>query len=125
MNTASKTFLINQQNLNQYDYQSSFNEFSNYFINNYKSVISDTFYGMYNSMVTCFNCNSTTYAFSDFNLLIFPLNEVRLFKDRNQDSVINIYDCFEYYQKSELMSGDNQYIGINVNQCLILFVWIN
>ena len=113
LNTAEKGNNINPNNINQYDYQSSFNAFSNYFTNNYRSVISDTFYGMFNSMMTCFNCHCTVNNIQCFNLLIFPLNEVKLFKNKNQNCV-NIYECFEYYQRSDIMSGNNQ---IYCNKC--------
>ena len=113
LNTVKVSNNLNPYYINQYNYQSSFKDFINFFTNNYKSIISDIFYGMFNSMMTCFNCNSTVNNIQCFNLLIFPLNEVRLFKNRIQNYV-NIIECFEYYQKNDIMSGDNQ---IHCNKC--------
>jgi ubiquitin C-terminal hydrolase len=113
LNNVEKPKTVIQNRINQYDYESCFKAFSNYYTNNYKTVISDIFYGMFNSMMTCFNCNVTVNNIQIFNILIFPLNEVRLFKKRSQNFV-NIYECFEYYQKTELMSGNNQ---IYCNNC--------
>ena len=112
LNTAKK---INPPNsaLNQYDYQKTFQLFSKYFKNNYKSPFSDLFYGMYNSMMTCNNCNTTSHNVQCYNILIFPLEEVRKYKNINQN-IVDIRECFEYYQKDDYMSGENQ---IFCNNC--------
>ena len=104
---------INFANVNQYDYESTFNSFKIYFTNNYKSKISHLFYGMTNSTMTCAHCNITTNNIQCFNILIFPLEEVRKFKNRIQNNV-NIDECFEYNQKIENMYGENQ---IYCNKC--------
>ena len=112
LNTAKINY-IQSQNYNQYNYEQTFNLFAKYFSNNYQSVISNLFYGMYNSMMTCYNCNLTTHNVQCFNILIFPLEEVRKFKNSYYNSV-DIIDCFQYYQKNDLMIGDNQ---IYCNNC--------
>ena len=112
MNKAQKIGNSNQVG-NQYDYQATFNIFKNYFTNNYKSIISDNFYGMYNSMMTCLNCNITTNNVQCFNILIFPLEEVRKYKNK-YENMVNIEECFEYYQKKDYMTGENQ---IFCNHC--------
>ena len=121
LNTVKVSTNLNPYYINQYDYQSSFNDFIDFFTNNYRSIISDIFYGMFNSMMTCFNCNSTVNNIQCFNILIFPLNEVRLFKNRNQ-KYVNIIECFEYYQKNDIMSGDNQ---IYCNKCSSMSTSVN
>ena len=95
------------------DYNSVFNSFQIFFEKNYNSVISNTFYGMNNSMMTCCSCNRTIHNVQCFNILIFPLEEVRKFKGYNQN-VVNIYDCFDYNQKQDFMMGENQ---ISCNLC--------
>ena len=102
-----KNINIQNQNFNQYDYENTFNLFSNYFTNHYRSVISNVFYGMHNSMMTCFSCKNTTHNVQCFNILIFPLEEVRKFKN-NFYNFVDIIDCFQFYQKEDLMTGDNQ-----------------
>ena len=112
LNTAKKTN-IPSYNLNQYNYEKTFELFSKYFAENYLSVISNLFYGMYNSMMTCLNCNITTHNVQCYNILIFPLEEVRIFKGRN-NNIVDIIECFEYYQKLDYMTGQNQ---IYCNNC--------
>jgi len=98
---------------NQYDFNITFNMFKHYFAKNYNSIMSNLFYGMYNSMMTCLNCKVTTHNVQCYNILIFPLEEVRIFKNRTQN-MVNIIECFEYYQKTEHMRGENQ---IYCNNC--------
>ena len=98
---------------NQYDYNITFNLFFKYFINNYKSIISDLFYGMQNLMMTCLNCKTTSHNIQCFNILIFPLEEVRIYKNK---TTVDIIECFEYYnQKKQYMRFDNQ---MYCNNCL-------
>ncbi len=113
-------------NLNQYDKENAFNYFNNDFKNDC-SVISETFYGLLENTNICQNCKITfnkqglnspiCYNYQTFNCLIFPLEEVRKKKNisvdnQNQNQIqnnrVNLYDCFTYYQKDELLTGDNQ-----------------
>ena len=112
LNEAEKKSQPNQ-NINQYNYEQTFQLFSQYFANNYNSVISNLFYGMYNSMMTCLNCKVTTNNVQCYNILIFPLEEVRKFKNR-YDNKVDIIECFEYYEKNDYMMGENQ---IHCNNC--------
>jgi ubiquitin carboxyl-terminal hydrolase 8 len=98
---------------NQYDFKTTFNIFRLYFTKNFNSIISNIFYGMYNSMMTCLNCKVTTHNVQCYNIFIFPLEEVRIFKNKAQN-MVSIIECFEYYQKTEHMKGENQ---IYCNQC--------
>jgi len=98
---------------NYMDYNSVFKSFQIFFEKNYNSVISNIFYGMSNSMLTCCSCNKTIHNVQCFNILIFPLEEVRKFKGYSQN-IVNIYDCFDYNQKQEFMMGENQ---ISCNLC--------
>ena len=52
-------------------------------------------------MMTCCNCNTTTHNVQCYNILIFPLEEVRKFKNYNHNNV-SILDCFEYYEKTDI-----------------------
>ena len=100
-------------NIDQYNFEKSFMSFQKYFQNNFQSVVSDIFYGMYNSRMKCLKCNVITHNIQCFNILIIPLEEVRKFKNRPQNYV-QIRECFEYYQKEEYMVGQNQ---IYCNAC--------
>ena len=48
-------------------------------------------------MMTCLNCKFTTYNVQCFNILIFPLEEVRKYKNKLNNTV-DIIECFEYYR---------------------------
>ena len=98
---------------NQYDYETTFKLFKQYFIKNYNSIISNLFYGMYNSMMTCLRCSRTTHNVQCFNILIFPLEEVRKYKNKLNNTV-DIIECFEYYRKQDYMKNSNQ---IYCNNC--------
>jgi ubiquitin C-terminal hydrolase len=98
---------------NQYDFKTTFNIFRLYFTKNFNSIISNIFYGMYNSMMTCLNCKVTTHNVQCYNIFIFPLEEVRIFKNKAQN-MVSIIECFEYYQKTQHLKGENQ---IYCNQC--------
>ena len=122
-NELNKANKINPQNevFNQYDYDQTLKLFIKYFQNNYQSIISDIFYGMYNSTMKCLNCKIVTHNIQCYNILIFPLEEVRKFKKRQQN-VVNITECFEYYQKDDYMAGGNQ---IYCNHCKLMSNSIN
>ena len=98
---------------NQYDYNITFNLFVNYFVNNHQSIISDLFYGTYNSKMKCLICNIVSHNIICYNCLIFPLEEVRKYKKRMQN-MVDIIECFEYYQKEDYYTGENQ---IFCNNC--------
>ena len=111
-NFANNSFQLNQFR-NQYNYEQTFNLFCNFFSNNYQSKISDLFYGMYNKMMQCLNCGIVIHNVQCFYYLTFPLDEVKIFKNKIENDV-NIIECFENYQKGESMEGDNQ---IFCNNC--------
>ena len=104
-NELNKVTKINEPTkiFNQYDYEETFKIFRNHFVNNYKSIISDLFYGMNNSMITCFNCKKTIHNIQCFNILSFLLEEIIKFKNKIEN-IINIEECFEYYEKDNLIS---------------------
>ena len=113
LNEINNRINENNNNVNPLDYNSVFFNFSTFFKKNYNSIISNLFYGMNNSMMTCCTCQKTLHNVQCFNILIFPLEEVRKFKGYNQN-VVTIYDCFDYNEKQDFMTGDNQ---ISCNLC--------
>ena len=110
--------------LNQYDKNNAFNHFFNDFQKE-TSIISDVFFGITETTNECQYCknnynskglnNPIVYNYQIFNCLIFPLEEVKNWKNNNQNNnnammnnSVSINDCFNYYQKSEYFTGDNQ-----------------
>ena len=123
--------------LNQYDKNKAFNYFFKDF-KNQSSIISDIFYGFNETTNECLNCkniynvkglnNPICYNYGIFNCLIFPLEEIKNFKNNNNyqlsnyiqinNNSISIYDCFQYNQKTELFNGENRNY---CNKCKQLF----
>jgi len=133
---------INQnQPLNQYDKNNSFN----YFFNDFKkecSVISDLFFGFTETTNECLYCknnfnlqgqnNPICYNYGIFNCLIFPLEEVKNMKNNYyqtfKNNIVTIDECFIYNQKTDVFTGDNRnYCNIcrqlwDSNYCSKIFV---
>jgi ubiquitin C-terminal hydrolase len=104
--------------LNQYDKDNAFNNFFNEFQKEV-SVISDTFFGFNETTNICLYCKNfygskgqqypICYNYGIFNVLIFPLEEVRKMRyGMSNINMVNLYDCFLYNQKTDLFSGDNK-----------------
>ena len=109
----------------QYNYEITFKNFSQYYAKNFNSIISNLFYGMFNSLMNCQNCGVITNNVQCFNILIFPLQKVKEFKMR-YENIVDIYECFDYYQKPDYMGGRSYYCNnckqmvdnINANKLL-------
>ena len=116
------------EQINQYDKQNTLNNFYNEFIKE-TSILSDLFFGFNETTNICLNCknyynsrnrpNPICYNYGIFNLIIFPLEEVKNMKN-NQNMMnfqnfyqgptneVNIDDCFNYNQKTDLFTGENK-----------------
>ena len=123
-------------NDNQFDRNISLNQFMLDFKSENNSIISDLFYGIIENISECINCKNKNkskglkrqykYNFQNINFLIFPLEEVRKYRNNKfmqinankmapnmMTDILNnnrvfIMDCFEYYQNPILMTGDNK-----------------
>jgi len=91
---------INNYISNIYDFYEVYNNFiqSNSFN---QSIISEEFYGYTNSMSTCGRCSITIHNVQLINILFFPLEEVRKFKNY-QFNYVRINDCFDFYEKYDI-----------------------
>ena len=81
-----------------------YKEFSENYIHQNKSILSDLFYGFSNSITTCGFCQTIIHNVQSFNILFFPLEEIRKFKQYNHN-IVNLYDCFDYYEKQDIYSS--------------------
>ena len=89
----------------------------NTFTQNNKSIITNIFYFIDKSKMTCQICNQSTYNFQFLNQLIFPLEDIRTVKSQicgSYQNSINIMDGFDHYQRQIQMTGDNM---IYCNYC--------
>ena len=113
---------INNFNLNQNDEMNVLQYFLEDYKKNNQSIISDLFYGIIETKTECLQCKKRNqcngiynpiylYNFQIINFIIFPLEEIRKTKSEIFNFYFNevtIYDCFDFYQKEELMQGQNQ-----------------
>ena len=100
----------NNINIDQRNKDLVFNSFIQNFTEDNKSIISDLFYGVYYTITQCQNCKTISFNYQIYFFLIFPLEEVRKFKlqyNPNNNEMLNIYDCFQFNQKIDLMFGGN------------------
>ena len=114
------------ENVNQYliDENDQLNEerslqlfLQNYNLN-YNSIISDLFYGIYETKSVCHGCQTMRFNFQIYSILEFPLEDINKYcfnggkrQLKNEDGSnpdIDIYECFDYHKKIDLISGDNQ-----------------
>ena len=129
LNKANNINLNNNVIIDQTNKMALFQNFAQNFTNNNQSIISDLFYSMNCNITECSNCNIKLYNYQIYFFLVFPLEEVRKFKNQynnnynynnqfnfylqnnyniqNNNNEVNIYDCFNYDQKVTIMSGDN------------------
>ena len=111
--------------LNQYD---KMNAFINFFedFKNETSILTDTFFGFNETTNICLYCKNyysskgqsipICYNYGVFNVLIFPLEEVKNLKlnimkqniHMNQINKVNLHECFAFNEKTELFSGENK-----------------
>ena len=124
-----ETLFINNNLTDQSDQNAMLNYFLQNFMKDNLSFISDNFYGTIQTRIDCLNCNSKKYNYEIFSYLIFPLEEVvkykanRLMMNMNQISnnnidSININECFEFYQRNQILSGEN---AIPCNKCNLFY----
>ena len=114
-----KTLNTNAINQDQRNQQLMFNLFTQDFVNNNKSIISDLFYGVNYNIVQCNGCMARSYNYQTYFFFVFPLEEIRIFKSQNNynnnfnynmnfnNNEVNIYDCFLYDQRINYMVGEN------------------
>ena len=112
--------------LNQYDKMNAFNHFFEDFKKE-TSILTDTFFGFSETTNICLYCknsynskglaNPILFNYGIFNVLIFPLDEVKNMKINMGQNIINtssgipivtLYDCFMYNQKTDYFTGENK-----------------
>ena len=98
-----KNQILNNTTLpNPHDFDSVYKDFNQYYTSNNNSIISNEFYGCVNSLTTCCNCKYSIHNIQSVNILFFPLEEVRKFKNHNIFEGVSIIECFEYYEKYDI-----------------------
>ena len=106
-------------NVNQMNEMETLKAFFQEYFSANKSIITDCFYGIAETKMICQGCKCCKYNFQIYSFLEFPLKDInnymyqngRRYALVNQDGTnpdIDLYECFDYYQKIELMTGPNQ-----------------
>ena len=95
-----------------------FNDFVKDFNTNFNSPISRCFYGILETKSQCQGCKIIKYNFQVYSFLEFPLQQVNQYYFNNgkrplltndgKNPDVDLYECFEYNRKIDLMTGDNQ-----------------
>ena len=98
----------------------------------FNSPISNLFYGISETQSKCRECNVIKFNFQVYSFLEFPLQQVNqyyfnrgqklLFTQGGKNPDVDLYECFEYNRKIDLMTGDNQmFCNICRKQCDTLY----
>ena len=109
LNKADKNSIINNNIiLDQTNQQLMFTNFVKTFTSQNKSIISDLFYAMNCNIIQCDGCGIQTFNYQTYFFIVFPLEKVSKFKyNQFNNNIVNIYDCFDYHTKINVMSGAN------------------
>ena len=102
------------------------------FSQKFNSPISSLFYGLLETKSQCKGCNIIKFNFQVYSFLEFPLQQVNqyffnlgkklLILPNNKNPDVNLYECFEYNKKIDLMTGENQmYCNICNKLCDALY----
>ncbi len=125
LNIALKNNSVDNYNqIDQTNEAAVFNDFTKDFNTNFNSPISRCFYGILETKSQCQGCKIITYNFQVYSFLEFPLQQVNQYYFNNgkrplltndgKNPDVDLYECFEYNRKIDLMTGDNQ---MYCNQC--------
>ena len=146
LNKVKKTFNVNNNIIfDQKNKDLMFQHFANNFMSINQSIISDLFYAINCTITECGLCHTKLYNYQTYFFIIFPLEEVRKFKynnqfnfininnffnfnniNNNQNNIVDIYDCFNYDKKINIMSGSNSiycnFCKINCNGSMVTYL---
>ena len=108
--------------LDQTNKNKIFQAFANDFTRRNLSIVSDLFYSANYDITKCSKCNTLIYNYHIYFFLSFSLEEVYKYKNQcyndinqfnsqkkfiNNNTMINIYHCFDFYSKINYMTGEN------------------
>ena len=100
LRTNDPNIIVNENFVpDEHKLEEVYQDFANYYLSKNKSIILDIFYGCSNIVTYCLNCRSELHNVQVNNIIFFPLEEVRKYKNYNKETPVTINDCFEYNQK--------------------------
>ena len=118
LNVNNENNIENIGNLNHSNEMEMLGFFLNDYKNKYNSPISNLFYGILETNSQCNICKLVKYNFQVYSFLEFPLQPVNqfcfnqgkrpLFTNEGKNPDVDLYECFDYYRKIDIMNGENQ-----------------
>ena len=89
--------------------QQAYDNYMIFYNSNYKSNISDNFFGMIKTKKICLNCNQFSYSFNMFSYLPFKVEiMVKAYQGKKND--LNIYDAFDCLNKN--------FVFLDIKKCV-------
>ena len=134
LNVINTNIKISNNDINNNEYHQPDNtnelamlkDFLEDFVKKFNSPISNLFYGILKIKTKCQGCNTIKYNFQIYSFFDFPLQEVNqyyynlgkrpLLTKEGKNPDIDLYECFEYNRKIDLMTGENQMYCNNCNK---------
>ena len=99
---GDQPFPVNLLRPNQLNRADTFNYFNNtYNIQNF-SIVSKLFYGTYENIIKCCNCNKMYFSYQKFEFISFSTYNYR-------NGIFNIYNGFQDNQAIQYLQGNNKY----------------
>ena len=120
LNFLEENKTINNYNnviINQYNDSEVRYNFFKFFQENYNSIISNLFYGSQRTITQCLNCKSKLYNYQIYSNLIFPLETIRIYKNKQncgKTTYVTFEDCLDQFQQFFYFTGVNR---ISCNKC--------
>ena len=118
LNIISEKINNNENNATM-NIQTNKNKLYELFLNNYKtnynSIISDSFYGSIQTQSICQNYRIVKYNYEIVSFCEFPLEQINIYFGKTPFNInyelvqpeIKLNECFNFYQKGEIMTKDN------------------
>ena len=88
--------------INNNNFNSCFNDFIKKYNSQNNSIISNEFQGCINTSIICSNCKNYSNLIEIFQILFFPLKQVKYFMKYKINS-IRINHCFEFNEKEDII----------------------
>ena len=99
---GDQPFPVNLLRPNQLNRADTFNYFNNTYNFQNFSIVSKLFYGTYENIIKCCNCNKMYFSYQKFEFISFSTYNYR-------NGIFNIYNGFQDNQAIQYLQGNNKY----------------
>ena len=86
----------------------AYESYKKFYTNNFRSIISENFFGLIKTKSICKNCNNQSYSFKV--LCYIPFNVKILVENYENKNNLNLYDAFDCLNKNFIKLDKKQYI---------------